>query len=135
MAKIRTPRKLAKTMVRPSHRPGKARSLSHLFLESVKFSAIGGRKPARAITVPPMVPHVARAVPTLVIVDIANRSKLSWSIDRTFSSTSLKTAGSGCGDKAPLDAEKSRLEGLFRESEEREGVWKGPRMSEGKSSS
>ena len=105
-AGIRTPCRLAKMMVRPSHKPGKARSLSHLFLESAKFSAIGGRRPARAITVPPARPHVARAVPTLVIVEAAKRSKLSWSIERTLSSTSVKTDGSGCGDNAPLDAEK-----------------------------
>ena len=102
---IHTPRKLAKTMVRPNHRPGRARSLSQRTLESAKFSAIGGRKPARAITAPPTRPHVARAVPTLVIVDAENRFKLSWSIERTFSSTSLNTAGSGCGENAPLDAE------------------------------
>jgi len=94
-------------MVRPSHKPGKARSLSHRFLENTKFSAIGGRRPARAMTVPPARPQVARAVPTLVIVDAANRSKDSWSIERTLSSTSVKTDGSGCGDEAPLDAEKS----------------------------
>ena len=94
-------------MVRPSHKPGKARSRSHLFLENTKLSVTGGRRPARAMTVPPARPHVARAVPTLVIVDAAKRSKLSWSVKRTLSSTSVKTDGSGCGDKAPLDAEKS----------------------------
>jgi len=105
--RIRTPCILARIIVRPSHKPGKARSRSHRFLENTKFSVMGGRRPARAMTVPPARPHVARAVPTLVVVDAANRSKLSWSIERTLCSTSVKTDGSGCGDEAPLDAEKS----------------------------
>ena len=56
------------------------------------------------------------------------RSKLSWSIQRTLSLTLAKTAGFGCGEEALLDAEKLLFGGWFRESEEKEG----PRVSGGK---
>ena len=67
MAGIHTLCKLTKTIVGSSHI--QARSLNHRFFDSLKFSAIGRRKRARAMTVPPTVPHVARAVLTFVIVD------------------------------------------------------------------
>jgi len=58
------------------------------------------------MTVPHIRPHVARAVPTLAIVQwIRKVVQAPWSTERSLSSTSLKTAASGCGDKVPLDAE------------------------------
>ena len=47
--------------------------------------------------------------PALAIVDAEKRSKRSRSVEWTLSSTSAKTVGSGCGDKALLGAEKSRF--------------------------
>ena len=74
--------------------------------------------------------RVARAVPALAIVDVAKGFKRFLSTERTFSSTSMNTAGSGFWEGALLDAERPRLGGP---SEERESVCvcgKGPERRE-----
>jgi len=85
--------------------------------------------------VQPASPYVVWAIPTLVIVNAAKRFELSWNIEQTLCSTLVKADRLGYGDKEPLDGEKSSPAGRFRESEEKEGVWKAARMSEGRSSS
>ena len=65
-------------------------------------------------SVSPASSHVARAVPTLAIVDAAKRRKFSSGIERACFPTSLNTAESGYGVGGLLDGEDSRMGGLFR---------------------
>ena len=54
---------------------------------------------------------VVRTIPIFRIFELEKRYRLSWSMEQTPFPNSLKTVGSGCGDKGSLEAGKSRLEG------------------------
>ena len=91
-------------VVRPSRKPGKVRSLSH---REQKFLCDWQKEASKGDSTTSSRPHVARAVPALVIVgaDASTRPKPSWSIEQTWSSAPMNTVGLRCGDGAPLDTE------------------------------